>query len=274
MLNMCDPPTHSRIRGLVSRGFTPKGLAPLRPILASRAAVIVDGVLERGGACDFLADVAAELPLQTIAQIMGVPQADRHQLFAWTSAILDFRGRDLAEPSDAVAEAGIGMPRLRRGDRRRERAPGRRTICSRPWSPGDCRTPSSVRSSACSSPQGARRPGTPSRAVSSRCSSGRGSGSGSGPTAPCCRRRSRRSCGGPAPRPTTAAPRPATSSWVDTRSGPARRPPTGIRRRTATRTSSRHRSVSTSAVRRTRTWRSASASTTASERRSPGSRSR
>ena len=65
--------------------------------------------LERGGECDFLVDVAAELPLQTIAQIMGVPQADRHQLFAWTSAILDFRGRDLAETTREVAEAGIGM---------------------------------------------------------------------------------------------------------------------------------------------------------------------
>jgi cytochrome P450 len=109
MLNMCDPPTHSRIRGLVSRGFTPKGLAPLRPFLVARAGAIVDAVLARGGECDLLVEVAAELPLQTIAQIMGVPQGDRHQLFSWTSTILDFRGRDLAEPSTEVAEAGIGM---------------------------------------------------------------------------------------------------------------------------------------------------------------------
>lgn len=109
MLNMCDPPTHTRIRGLVTRGFTPKGLARLRPFLAERANQIVASALARGGECDFLVDIAAELPLQTIAQIMGVPQADRHQLFAWTSAILDFRGRDLADTTTEVAEAGIGM---------------------------------------------------------------------------------------------------------------------------------------------------------------------
>jgi cytochrome P450 len=109
MLNMCDPPVHTRIRGLVSRGFTPKGLRPLQPFLAERAAAIVDATLAAGGECDFLVDVAAELPLQTIAQIMGVPQADRHQLFAWTSTILDFRDRDLGEPSDDLATAGIGM---------------------------------------------------------------------------------------------------------------------------------------------------------------------
>ena len=109
MLNMCDPPVHTRIRGLVSRGFTPKGLRPLQPFLAERAASIVDATLAAGGTCDFLVDVAAELPLQTIAQIMGVPQADRHQLFRWTSTILDFRNRDLGEPSDDLAAAGIGM---------------------------------------------------------------------------------------------------------------------------------------------------------------------
>jgi cytochrome P450 len=109
MLNMCDPPVHTRIRGLVSRGFTPKGLRPLGPFLAERAAAIVDATLAAGGDCDFLVDVAAELPLQTIAQIMGVPQADRHQLFTWTSTILDFRNRDLGEASDDLAAAGIGM---------------------------------------------------------------------------------------------------------------------------------------------------------------------
>jgi cytochrome P450 len=109
MLNMCDAPVHTRIRGLVSRGFTPKGLRPLQPFLAERAVAIVDATLATGGACDFLVDVAAELPLQTIAQIMGVPQADRHQLFTWTSTILDFRDRDLGEPSDDLAAAGLGI---------------------------------------------------------------------------------------------------------------------------------------------------------------------
>ena len=108
MLNMCDPPTHTRIRGLVSRAFTPKAIERLVPFLRERTARILDGVADRGE-CDFLVDVAAELPLQTIAALMGVPQADRHQLFAWTSVILDYRDRDLGGTSDALLEAGLGM---------------------------------------------------------------------------------------------------------------------------------------------------------------------
>jgi cytochrome P450 len=108
MLNMCDPPTHTRIRGLVSRDFTPKPVERLIPFLRRRAAQILDGVAERG-TCDFLVDVAAELPLQTIAQILGVPEADSHQLFGWTSTILDYRDRDLEGTSDALAEAALGM---------------------------------------------------------------------------------------------------------------------------------------------------------------------
>lgn len=108
MLNMCDPPTHTRIRGLVSRAFTPKAIEALVPFLRERTRRILDRVADRGE-CDFLVDVAAELPLQTIAQLMGVPQADCHQLFAWTSCILDYRDRDLGGTSDALVEAGLGM---------------------------------------------------------------------------------------------------------------------------------------------------------------------
>jgi cytochrome P450 len=108
MLNMCDPPTHTRIRGLVSRDFTPRPVEALVPFLRDRAVRILDDVAARG-TCDFLVDVAAELPLQTIARILGVPEADSHQLFAWTSTILDYRDRDLEGTSDALAEAALGM---------------------------------------------------------------------------------------------------------------------------------------------------------------------
>lgn len=108
MLNMCDPPTHTRIRGLVSRDFTPKGIDRLVPFLRARTGPILDRAAERG-TVDFLVDVAAELPLQTIAQILGVPQEDRHRLFAWTSTILDFRDRELEGTTDELAEAALGM---------------------------------------------------------------------------------------------------------------------------------------------------------------------
>ena len=108
MLNMSDPPTHTRIRGLVGRAFTPRALDRLEPFLRERSRAIVAAARARG-ACDLLVDVAAELPLQTIAQILGVPQADRHRLFAWTSVILDYRERELAEVSPALVEAGLGL---------------------------------------------------------------------------------------------------------------------------------------------------------------------
>lgn len=108
MLNMSDPPTHTRIRALVNRAFTPRAVDRLGPWLQERTAAILDAVADRGS-CDFLVDVAAELPLQTIATMMGVPQSDRHQLFAWTSTILDYRDRDLTGMSDELAVAGIGL---------------------------------------------------------------------------------------------------------------------------------------------------------------------
>jgi cytochrome P450 len=108
MLNMSDPPTHTRIRSLVGRAFTPRALARLEPWLRERSREILGAALERGE-CDFLVDVAAELPLQTIAQIMGVPQADRHALFRFTSTILDYRDRELAQVSPELIEAGAGI---------------------------------------------------------------------------------------------------------------------------------------------------------------------
>lgn len=108
MLNMSDPPVHTRIRGLVSRAFAPRALARLEPWLCERAREIVASAVAKG-ACDLLVDVAAELPLQTIAHLLGVPQQDRHQLFRWTTAILDYQDRELDQISPALAEAGLGM---------------------------------------------------------------------------------------------------------------------------------------------------------------------
>ena len=78
------------------------------PFLRARTARILDDVAARGS-CDFLVDVAAELPLQTIARILGVPEEDSHQLFTWTSTILDFRDRELEGTTAELAEAALGM---------------------------------------------------------------------------------------------------------------------------------------------------------------------
>jgi cytochrome P450 len=105
---MSDAPTHTRIRGLVNKVFTPRAVDRLEPWLRERTDRVMDAALD-AGECDLLVDVAAELPLQTIAEVMGVPQGDRHQLFEWTSTILDYRDRDLTGTSDELATAGLGL---------------------------------------------------------------------------------------------------------------------------------------------------------------------
>jgi cytochrome P450 len=108
LLNMMDDPRHHRIRKLVTPALAPRTLALLEDDLRARTAAIVDGVAERG-ACDFLVDVAAELPLQAIARLLGVPQEDRHQLFRWANTSLDYDDRDLGESSAKQQEASAAM---------------------------------------------------------------------------------------------------------------------------------------------------------------------
>ena len=79
-----------------------------RTELRGRTTAILDAAAERGE-CDFLVDVAAELPLQAIAQLMGVPQADRHELFRWADATLDYDDRELGQPSEKTQSASANM---------------------------------------------------------------------------------------------------------------------------------------------------------------------
>jgi len=76
MMISSDPPRHTRYRRLVNSGFTPRTMKAIEASLALRATNIIDQVIEKGS-CDFVTEVAAERPLQAIADIMGVPQEDR-----------------------------------------------------------------------------------------------------------------------------------------------------------------------------------------------------
>src|SRR5262249_44271437 len=88
MLQM-DPPRHARYRKLVSAGFTPPRIAEVEPVVRELVAQILDGVVGRGR-CDFVKDVAAELPLQVIARFLGVPKEDRHVLFHTSNRMIGF----------------------------------------------------------------------------------------------------------------------------------------------------------------------------------------
>jgi cholest-4-en-3-one 26-monooxygenase len=88
MLNM-DPPQHTKYRRLVSKGFTPKIVRAMETHVRSIANEIIDRVASRG-ACDFVDDIAAELPLQVILELMGVPARDRRLIFDWSNRMIGF----------------------------------------------------------------------------------------------------------------------------------------------------------------------------------------
>src|SRR5690606_28475100 len=119
---MTDPPKHTRLRLLVNKGFTPRMINMIEQHLRYRAELIVDSVIEKGS-CDFVTDIAAELPLQAIAEIMGVPQEERHLLFDWSNRMVgaDDPEYNEGDPEDATnAAAEIYMYASALGAQRRE----------------------------------------------------------------------------------------------------------------------------------------------------------
>jgi cholest-4-en-3-one 26-monooxygenase len=110
LLNM-DPPQHTAQRAIVSRGFTPRAINSLRDALQARALKIVSEAAANPGG-DFVTDVACELPLQAIAELLGVPQSDRGNVFEWSNSMIgyddpEFSGADPME--SAMGLLGYAM---------------------------------------------------------------------------------------------------------------------------------------------------------------------
>ena len=82
-----DPPEHTRLRTLVSRGFTPKVIRSMDGHFREVTRRIV-GEAVASGTFDFVPTVAAELPLIAIAQLLGLPFEDRHKVFQWSNALI------------------------------------------------------------------------------------------------------------------------------------------------------------------------------------------
>ena len=78
-----DPPRHTRQRGLVNRGFTPRTIGQLEERIAEVCGGLLDKVAQRGQA-DFVADVAAPLPVEVICELVGAPPEDRARLYELT----------------------------------------------------------------------------------------------------------------------------------------------------------------------------------------------
>jgi cholest-4-en-3-one 26-monooxygenase len=107
MLNM-DPPGHTKLRGLVNKGFTPGMIGRLKESVGEYCARIIDNVAERGE-CDFVTEIAAELPLQVIAEMVGIPQEDRHQIFEWSNKMIGFDDPEFQNSPEEAQQVAMQM---------------------------------------------------------------------------------------------------------------------------------------------------------------------
>lgn len=98
LLNM-DPPEHTRVRQIIQRGFTPRSIRALEDRLRARAQAIVAAAGARSGPFDFVTQVACELPLQAIAELIGIPQDDRAKIFDWSNKMIAYD-----DPEYAITE--------------------------------------------------------------------------------------------------------------------------------------------------------------------------
>jgi cytochrome P450 len=112
MLNM-DPPDHSRLRRLLSRSFTPRAVAALTAAIETTATGLVDRMIDGDaeGRCDFAKDVAADLPLVTLADVLGVPAEDRWLMFDWSNRVIGWQDPDYASSAAFDGAGGTALAR-------------------------------------------------------------------------------------------------------------------------------------------------------------------
>lgn len=110
MLPGIDPPRHVHMRKLINQGFTVRNVKRLEPHMRTVARDIVADVIEKGE-FDAVPDIAAEMSLQVIADVLGVPASDRMDVFRWSNAIgsLGIEDPDYAPTPQALGQAAAEM---------------------------------------------------------------------------------------------------------------------------------------------------------------------
>jgi cytochrome P450 len=110
MLPSLDPPRHTRVRQLINQAFTKRNVARLEDRIRATARSIVKRVLDLGD-FDAVPEISAELSLQVIAEVIGVPLEDRLSIFEWSNAIgsLGIEDPDYAPTPEALGAAGMAM---------------------------------------------------------------------------------------------------------------------------------------------------------------------
>jgi methyl-branched lipid omega-hydroxylase len=107
MINM-DAPRHTKLRKLVNRGFTPRMVAALEENVRAQARRIVAGVAP-AGACDFVQEIAASLPLKIICDMMGIPEADNRRMFELSNVILGIGDPEYGSTMDVLMSAAVEL---------------------------------------------------------------------------------------------------------------------------------------------------------------------
>jgi cytochrome P450 len=109
MMIRMDPPRHTALRKLVSRGFTPRRIAALEPAVAAIATELLDSLSEQtegGGSCDVVREFAGPLPAIVIADLLGLPREDRTKFREWSSVLAQGDPTATENRSAALAAAG------------------------------------------------------------------------------------------------------------------------------------------------------------------------
>ena len=106
MLPGIDPPQHTHFRKLINRAFTPRNVARLEDSIRGTARSIVDELIDKKHV-DAVPDISAAISLSVIAEVMGVPQSDRNDIFRWSNAIgsLGIEDEDYAPDQSAIGVA-------------------------------------------------------------------------------------------------------------------------------------------------------------------------
>ena len=104
-----DPPDHTRYRKLVNRGFTPRMIGQLEPHIRELTDQVLDAAVAKGDEMDFVVEVAAELPLEVIAELIGVPRDDRHKIFEWSNRMIGSEDPEYSVTDEEVFQAQVEM---------------------------------------------------------------------------------------------------------------------------------------------------------------------
>jgi cholest-4-en-3-one 26-monooxygenase len=109
MLNQ-DPPEHTRRRSLVNKGFTPRTIGALHEHIGEICADLLDQVIANGtGTADFVTDIAAQLPLYVICELLGAPPEDRDKIFRWSNLLIGYDDPDFRRSPQQGNDAGAQL---------------------------------------------------------------------------------------------------------------------------------------------------------------------